>query len=998
MRRQGAIAAAIAALAGFALLGPSDAGAALITFETPGLAGNAVNEQYADDGVTFSNPRAIDYSAAPGFAHSGNVAVDPCFGGDEFCHEPVGVSFTALQRRVRVWVGVSSPLTSPMNVRLRAFDAASNPIATAGIALPVNAARTPIQTQLTVGDLAVAPTIDRVEVTTEDTFTGGLVVDDVEFDAVGPPPPCPATGVPVVTLTNPALGTVVQNNQFLLGGSVDRRGAPITSASIRAQAPLRTAQGFPGLIRPSGGTFGLVNLGGLLNPGTNQITVTATNCAGTGTSVTQGVRYAPIPAGTRFRQLGLEVTQGVQLPFNPIPLVAGTPGAFKRTFARVYLRTEGGPDVANVTGLLFATRPDGSPAPGPASRASIAPVDVKAGATAVETRSVLGRSLNFDLPPEWLAAGRLHLQLGRLEIEGAQSPLPCLECANGLGPGGPAMVTFRKVPPLRVWLIKVPYMDPESGLVSPGDVHLDALASWLRRAYPTSEVRAKYATLPPLATPPGEEGCNTVNAEIAAWIATLPAEDPRTRFYGLVHDDGGDQFMIGCNPIGTHVGSGPTGIPGPTSWDKDQSFGDSYGGHEIGHSFGRDHPGNCGKPVQIRRDFAFPYPGGYIGNAVRDTGGLDVGDADLGIAPRVWDWRSLAADVMTYCDNQWPSDYTYRGILKQLCKEDLARCPESAVLAAGVAPAGVRSAAPRARPRSALAVTAILGIRSGRVSLRQLVARRGLRLSARPRKSAYAIVLKGARGRVIARYPFRLAPASDATSARTAKTLINEVVPFRRGTRRILITKRKRTLVARRVSRHAPKVRILAPNRRKTLKGRVLVRWRGSDGDGGRRSYTLLYSHNGKSYVPIVAGLRKTARRVDLRTLPGGSRARFRVIASDGVRTGADDSRTFRVAAKPPRVRITAPAQGTTLAGGQSVFLQAGVRDMQDLAFPAGNVVWRSSLQGPLGRGAALTTVLVPGVHSISARATNRAGKVTTAAVSVSVSAIPPVVAADIQP
>ena len=80
----------------------------LITFDdlnTGGPVGGGahvtVNTQYAPQGVTFNNVTAIDYSkgqfALPGFAHSGNVAVEQCV-GSEFCTTPVTASFTAPQR------------------------------------------------------------------------------------------------------------------------------------------------------------------------------------------------------------------------------------------------------------------------------------------------------------------------------------------------------------------------------------------------------------------------------------------------------------------------------------------------------------------------------------------------------------------------------------------------------------------------------------------------------------------------------------------------------------------------------------------------------------------------------------------------------------------------------------------------------------------------------------------------------------------------------------
>jgi hypothetical protein len=74
-----------------------------------------------------------------------------------------------------------------------------------------------------------------VSVTTSGGFTNALAVDDVEFSTAGPPPPCVATSMLRITLNRPTDGTIVQTDAFILEGSVDAGGAPITSASVIAQ-------------------------------------------------------------------------------------------------------------------------------------------------------------------------------------------------------------------------------------------------------------------------------------------------------------------------------------------------------------------------------------------------------------------------------------------------------------------------------------------------------------------------------------------------------------------------------------------------------------------------------------------------------------------------------------------------------------------------------------------------------------------------------------------
>src|SRR5207249_1529795 len=94
----------------------------------------------------------------------------------------------------------------------------------------------------------------------------------------------------------------------------------------------------------------------------------------------------------------------------------------------------------------------------------------------------------------------------------------------------------------------------------------------------------------------------------------------------------------------------------------DQSYGDWYGGHELGHTYGRSHPGFC--PGNSKDDDNYPFPNGMIGNP-NDYFGFDVGDAANSIAPQVYD-PSVWTDMMTYCPNQWISPYTFMGLLDNL--------------------------------------------------------------------------------------------------------------------------------------------------------------------------------------------------------------------------------------------------------------------------------------------------------------------------------------------
>ena len=149
----------------------------MITFDdlsVPAGGRTTLNTQYSAKGVTFNGVMAIDYSQSPfpaGFAHSGTVAIEQCF-AVEFCMSPVGASFTTGQLHVKAWVGYSFALSSPVVVRMTAFDAGHVSVGTSQVTLPTNAAVTPITRALEV--TVANPTIRSIEIAVPNGYTNAL--------------------------------------------------------------------------------------------------------------------------------------------------------------------------------------------------------------------------------------------------------------------------------------------------------------------------------------------------------------------------------------------------------------------------------------------------------------------------------------------------------------------------------------------------------------------------------------------------------------------------------------------------------------------------------------------------------------------------------------------------------------------------------------------------------------------------------------------------------
>ena len=166
------------------------------------------------------------------------------------------------------------------------------------------------------------------------------------------------------------------------------------------------------------------------------------------------------------------------------------------------------------------------------------------------------------------------------------------------------------------------------------------------------------------------------NAQIAALRSREVSSgvDPRTHYYGLVDDDSGRNFMRGkafAIPGAARpdtVASGPAGVPNGFAGDRDASYADWYGAHELGHTFGRFHPG-FPPGQQDASDPQFPYDDGCLSSPDNKYVGVDLGDHDLNLPAAALPGLKYH-DVMTYADNQWLSAYTYQAILARLQEED----------------------------------------------------------------------------------------------------------------------------------------------------------------------------------------------------------------------------------------------------------------------------------------------------------------------------------------
>ncbi|WP_129672917.1 fibronectin type III domain-containing protein [Candidatus Chloroploca sp. Khr17] len=641
-----------------------------------------------------------------------------------------------------------------------------------------------------------------------------------------------------------------------------------------------------------------------------------------------------IAFGPNMSVTAIEVTQAIQDLNNSVELLAG-----KRTYVRVHVTS---PQArSGVTATLSGRR-------GATVFASLTPINPGGTITVKPSpnRGLINDSFLFELPASWTNG------IGSLELTARLDPANTVLDPVLSNNRRTVTVNLLRGPVMRLRIYNVRYTIGSSTYQA-SNFHVNALESWLRRAYPIAQLNATRRTYN--YTPSGLPNVDSLNSRMAvAWLfdRIFGGMSSNTFFYGMVDDGGG--FMRGkALGIPGEISSGPTGTPsGSWGWDTDGSYGDWYGGHEIAHSLGRSHAEFCGAGGGV----AFPYPSGRISPAL--TGNTAIYGFDIttrAIYPP--DWR----DVMTYCNNQWVSDFTYEGLRARFATLNSFALTEAQLQQGTFA-----------------LVTGNAKLVPGTGQFDQINVIEGS-AELPTGEGDWSIVLLSASDQELASYPFTPARVEDDDSPEEP-ALFAEIIPWNPATARIELRQGTTTVDTRNVSGNAPTVTITEPTGGNLTGDSVTVRWTGEDLDGDELSYTVLYSFDaGDTWRPVATDLAATELTVNLTNLPGGESSRFRVVASDGVLTGQNDSATFGLPNKAPQLTIVTPNEGATYYPAQPVALEASAYDLEDGELSGNALAWSSDKDGELGNGGLLTIDnLSTNTHVITVTATDTQSNTTS--------------------
>lgn len=681
----------------------------------------------------------------------------------------------------------------------------------------------------------------------------------------------------------------------------------------------------------------------------------------------------------------MEIIQAVQNLSNSVRLIKN-----KRTFVRVFVRSAGA-SVSGVGAQLSAPSLSASPLQ------PINPVGTKITVRTNPNRSDINQSFLFELPWSWTQENSLNL---RFDLNTYKVPLEPNYDDNNTS----RVVSFQNSPTLSVEFFRLNYTLNNTTYRPRISEDVVKTYSWILRAYPIGGAVGDKFKPRLWDVEGGTQLGNWVNASDPAcsivysdpdddiqlcasyftngWlfyyrIATLFGQlnvglNPLAFYYGMI-SDASNNFPRG-QAIYDKTSVGPAGTPGQffslgSGWDTDGSYADWYAAHEIGHSLGRAHPNagsdnpstkntqeNCG---HSRSDPGYPYgntssAAAPIGPANGSMEGFDAGDPGFGIPMAVLP-SSTWNDVMSYCNNQWVSDYTYNAMYDYMIAHPSqpASLENSAVTGDFLAVAGAinpdAETAGFAFIRRLDSVTHIPALTPGEYALRLLDAGNG----------------------ELASYAFtpRLEPETDILG-------FSQVIDFVPGTRSVQIVRTvdSQVLGTKAVSANAPVVSNVAlQGAPDPVDGIVTLAWNASDADGGALTFDIAYSgDNGVNFQPVTINTSGNNAQIDTNLLGGSSTAVLRVTASDGVNSGFADSASFVMADKKPHPMITSPEDNLHIHYGQLVNFSGLALDAQDSLVAESGLTWRDSDGNLLGSGGLLSLDSLPvGSNVITLEATN---------------------------
>lgn len=675
---------------------------------------------------------------------------------------------------------------------------------------------------------------------------------------------------------------------------------------------------------------------------------------------------------------GLEVTQGIQNLAHDVTLIAN-----KTTYVRFYVHSSF-VDVAGVTAELHGSR-GGVALPGSPLAPTRGPITAQVSGG---DRANLDDAFYFRLPNSWRS--------GTVTLRGVVNPGHAIPESDDTDNEVATTVTFESGPTFCIVFIPV-HLTPFT--YAAGDAGFWDMIELMRWLYPVSDTGVGLYTGSTLYPdwfpfveydPPDDYEQILRDLNQRDFWTIDPCHE--THYFGMIHPDSFPGGPAGMARRPGDVGLGVMYISTSGWWP--EPAGGRIMAHELGHNFGRKHVWCTGCEADGGAvDESYPYeetvrhvcddPTPYTCRFGPDSATAYYGLWPYGSGGPVAIEPVGTGDLMSYFGRRWISDYTYHALLRKLRDLASARAvSQEALLAASPAWSEATEYLFASGTISPTGGTAELAAFYRTTEPDAKFVRRSFQqeLGAVEGPDTYSLVLEDAGGTPLYTHTFTATALTDGNTS-PANAIFGEVLPYDPATARVVLKQGTQELASREVSAHAPTVTVLSPNGGESISDHLLISWSAADADGDELRYTVQYSaDDGATWRALATDWVSTtfaADATDLASYPGSDQARIRVIATDGVNTGQDQSDgIFSLAPKPPLASILEPATGHWFAAGETVVLRGAGLDAEDGRLAgAASFAWASSLDGSLGSGEELwLDNLSTGAHHITLTVTDSDG------------------------
>jgi photosystem II stability/assembly factor-like uncharacterized protein len=662
----------------------------------------------------------------------------------------------------------------------------------------------------------------------------------------------------------------------------------------------------------------------------------------------------------------IEVTQGLQDLNNSVPLIAG-----RYTIVRAYLTST--QPIEGFSADLIVTNQQGNQLKlNPQNESiQIAPLDPTLGIDAL--RSSLGKTLYYRLPSEWA--------LENLSFHLEPYKYPISKCANN---DCTISVPFTNVIPLRFIVYRAIWTDLSGVTHTPSYKEISQALNEIYQRYPlpddkngiiVDEIRDMnfYPPVPFL-----DPNVVWSNLSFIKFWDTSP-----NIFLAVLVDH--PQGAICDLPFACSFGYGWGGVATGYWFREDFTFSDgSYLkpkqlngvlAHELGHTLGRLHSPStkCGAP-SLTWDPNYPdYPNGSISKVSQ---GIDAIYAirmdDLSILS-----PTEAYDLMTYCPNQWPSDFTYRKLIETINARFQSQTTWQDVLVS-------RKLQSEDVGTFIVSGKLLKDQNSGEINMVY-----NIPTSVPPSKiegREFILRTEDNMGNILKEVFINSIQSPDEAGV---SYYFSSIAADANATRIVLLNGKGQELTSRQASLNKPIVELKTPNGGENWSGdKAHIEWVGSDADNDQLNYVVQISIDGGiTWQTQAIGLTDTKFDLPLEFIAGTNQGLVRVLVSDGFYTAQDTSDSiFAIASHAPQVSISSPQTGMGFAATNSILLLGNGYDAEDGQLSDFALQWNSDKDGLLGSGSSLTVEasnLKLGTHTFTLTATDQDGNQSSASIQI---------------